>query len=89
MQTEYKAKLNNGHVEWAAAIPPAQLDGAEVLVTVLPSPRIQKTTKAERGRAMLAALEKLTASGAFADIKDPVAWQREIRKDGILPGREA
>lgn len=89
MQTEYKAKLNEGKVEWSAAPPPFYLNGAEVLVTVLPSPRIQETTKAERGRAMRAALEKLAASGAFADIKDPVAWQREIRKDGILPGREA
>jgi hypothetical protein len=25
---------------------------------------------------------------AFREIKDPAAWQREIRKDRPLPGRE-
>ena len=88
MQTEYKAKLKDGHVEWTAATPPAQLNGAEVLVTVLPGPRVQETTKAERGRAMREALEELARLGTFRDIKDPVAWQREIREDRPLPGRE-
>ena len=26
--------------------------------------------------------------GTFADIEDPVEWQRQIRKDRPLPGRE-
>lgn len=33
-------------------------------------------------------LAELQANRAFKDIKDPVAWQREIRKDRPLPGRE-
>ena len=37
-------------------------------------------------------LAKLMAEASkknlFSDIKDPVAWQREIRKDRPLPGRE-
>jgi hypothetical protein len=31
--------------------------------------------------------QALADMGAFAEIEDPVAWQREIRKDRPLPGR--
>ena len=34
------------------------------------------------------ALEKLAELGTFSEIEDPVAWQREIRKDRPLPGRD-
>lgn len=36
----------------------------------------------------LAALRQLRALGTFKAITDPVAWQREIRKDRPLPGRD-
>ena len=36
----------------------------------------------------LAALRQLQARGTFKQITDPVAWQREIRKDRPLPGRD-
>ena len=89
MQTEYKAKLKDGQVEWLGVPPPLSLNGADVLVTVAsPSEPTNDLPKGERGRRMRAALEELARSGAFADIKDPVAWQREIRKDRPLPGRE-
>ncbi len=39
-------------------------------------------------KAIQQAIRNLQAIGAFKDIKDPVAWQREIRKDRPLPGRE-
>ncbi len=42
----------------------------------------------ERQRRLSLALEKLVEARPFGDIVDPVAWQREIRKDRPLPGRE-
>ncbi len=33
-------------------------------------------------------LHRLQEARAYKGIKDPVAWQREIRKDRSLPGRE-
>jgi hypothetical protein len=33
----------------------------------------------------LAALKKLRELGTFKEITDPVAWQREIRKDVLCP----
>jgi hypothetical protein len=39
-------------------------------------------------QALSEAFEAALGSHAFADISDPAAWQREIRKDRPLPGRE-
>ncbi len=43
---------------------------------------------ANRGEEMARILEQLAALNAFADVPDPVSWQREIRQDRSLPGRE-
>ncbi len=42
-----------------------------------------------RREAALAALKRLRDRGTFREITDPVAWQREIRRDRPLPGRDA
>jgi hypothetical protein len=33
-------------------------------------------------------LEKLAEHHTFSTITDPVRWQRELRQDRVLPGRE-
>lgn len=33
-------------------------------------------------------IRQLQETSVYEDIKDPVAWQRELRKDRSLPGRE-
>ena len=38
---------------------------------------------------MADALSKLAESGAFSKIEDPSAWQRDIRRDRPLPGRDS
>lgn len=45
----------------------------------------QRATRIARG---IAALERLAEMGAFDHIEDPGEWQREIREDRPLPGRE-
>lgn len=42
----------------------------------------------ERGRRLAEALRQLQAVDPFKDIADPIAWQREIRQDRSLPGRD-
>ena len=39
-------------------------------------------------KAVKRAIRNLQQIGTFRTIKDPVAWQREIRKDRPLPGRD-
>lgn len=42
----------------------------------------------QRKRRLAEAIRKLQALSPFSGIPDPVAWQREIRKDRPLPGRD-
>jgi hypothetical protein len=42
----------------------------------------------QRKRKIVDCLTKLSARNPFFEIKDPVAWQREIRKGRPLPGRD-
>ena len=53
------------------------------------SARQPASVEAGRGKRIKAALQRLAELNTFADIKDPVEWQRQIRKDRPLPGRES
>ncbi len=68
--------------------PPAR-GPVRVRVTVV-GPLLEETPdeRAARGKRMGELLQKLAETNPFAEITDPVAWQREIRKDRPLPGRE-
>ena len=45
-------------------------------------------TEEQRRQKIGECLTQLAQRNPFSDIEDPVAWQREIRKDRPLPGRE-
>jgi hypothetical protein len=42
----------------------------------------------DQGRRMAAILQRMADRRALSDFSDPVAWQREVRKDRFLPDRE-
>lgn len=70
-------------------------DAPEERIRVKPDPELLSLlehppviAEAERGRRMTEAIRKLRDLGTFAHIEDPVAWQREMRKDRPLPGRD-
>lgn len=89
MLNTYKARLKGDHIEWAESPPPALNGGTtDVLVTVLGSHEAGTADKAELRRQRVAALERIAARGGIKSIPDPVAWQREMREDRPLPGRE-
>lgn len=45
--------------------------------------------KATNGQQVVEIMNRIAQRGtAFREIEDPVVWQREIRKDRPLPGRE-
>jgi len=55
------------------------------LAKAAPNPQV----KEPNGKKVAEIMAEIAARGtAFQDIKDPVAWQREIRKDRSLPGRD-
>ena len=81
----YTALLRGDRLEWLGEAPESQTDAPlRIQVTI-----VEPVAEAHaRGPAMAALLEKLAARGTFAAIPDPVKWQRELRHDRALPGRE-
>jgi hypothetical protein len=80
----YRAILRGNRLEWTDQGPVDVNPEQAVEVTILDEPN-QTATRRKR---MAEALEKLAATDAFSEISDPVEWQREIRKDRPLPGRD-
>ena len=80
----YKAVLHGTRVEWLDGRPEAP----QGLTVRVKTPIKRWKSEAERKAVLTEALAALRKSGAFADMEDPVAWQREIRKDRPLPGRD-
>ena len=91
MQQTYRAVLykKDQHLEWKDPPPSSVLneDSLEVEVTIRSKPKLEMSQK-ERGEKIVALFQELAKSDPFADIEDPVAWQREIRKDRPLPFRD-
>ena len=90
MAETYSAILKGDRLEWTGAPPGPEVQGRAVAVQVsivrdIPA---DLAAVADRRRRMVAALDRLAARGAFTDIEDPVAWQREARQDRPLPGRK-
>ena len=82
MPRTYEGILKNEHIEWRGESPPKGLR-VRIHATV-----IEETTDSERGARMAASLSKLAETDAFKNVGDPVEWQRRIRRDRSLPGRE-
>ena len=50
--------------------------------------QVEPATEDNRGQRMAAILQRMANRQASPHITDPVAWQKEIRKDRPLPGRD-
>ena len=86
MMRTYKALLRGDRLEWLGEAPEPQTDAPlSVHVTVLEQ---EPSEVHARGHAMAALLEQLAKRRTFSTIIDPVGWQRELRQERVLPGRE-
>ena len=84
MGDSYRAILKGDRLEWTDVAPDRLATEQPVEVTILNDPGEIDL----RRKRMAEALENLAAMDAFSEISDPVEWQREIRKDRPLPGRD-
>ena len=84
MLRTYEGILQGDRVRWSGEEAPATDRPLRVHVTVVE----EETDAEERGRKMADALSKLASSGAFGEIDDPGAWQRDVRRERSLPGRD-
>jgi hypothetical protein len=83
MLRTYKAVLSGNQVEWIDP-PPQPVRPTPVHITLLED---EVVDPGRRGREMAAALESIAAAGRLSSI-DAMAWERELRQDRSLPGRE-
>lgn len=81
----YRAILLKDQVQWREDSPSADTP-VDVYITVL-GPN-EASSKASRGEEMAAALEDIAKAGGLQCDTDPVDWQRQVRADRDLPGRE-
>lgn len=83
--TSYQGILRDNQIEWTQSTPPELPPGGV---------RVQSTfldtlpKAATQGQQMAAALARVAAKGALDGIADPAAWEREVRQDRELPGRD-
>lgn len=84
MLQTYEGVLEGDRLRWAGEKAPSTDRPLRVRVTILE----EEPPQEERGQQMAEALSKLAESGAFGEIDDPSEWQREIRQDRPLPGRD-
>jgi hypothetical protein len=82
----YRAILKGNRLEWIETEPENLEAEQPVQVTILDPP--VEVDASTRGQRMAQALKRLAATNALIHIQDPSEWQREIRKDRPLPGRE-
>ena len=86
MRRAYKAVLRGDRVEWLDGAP--DIDGAvQVFVTLSDGAGGSGDAQAE-GKSAFESLQALADMGAFDGIDDPVAWQRELRRDRPMPLRD-
>ena len=80
---------HHDYVEWISGKPKTN-EPIEVKISVWEEPwgKRREGKDKENGEKLAELFEKLAELGTFSDIEDPVAWQREVRKDRPLPGRD-
>ena len=89
MPRSYPAILEGDRIRWTGAVP-VQSGPVSVDVTIRDEARPPLGSgngDGATGRLMADALNALVSSGAFADVHDPTAWQRDTRRDRPLEGR--
>jgi hypothetical protein len=87
MPNTYEGVLHDNRIEWSGAPPDLKPDRAvRVRVTFLDRPPSDSVIS--QGDRMVAALERLAAHNGWQALPDGVTWEREMRQDRPLPGRD-
>ena len=85
MPQVYRAILNGDLLNWIGPRPNAE---GPVMVSITIVTEETPAEKEARRRQVAEALDQLAKMGGIKSISDPMAWQREVRRDRPLPGRE-
>ncbi len=85
MLQTFRAVLKGNSIEWIDEAP--QLGDQSIAVHITVLEETVGSDSATRGQRMAEVLEKLASNRAFSDV-DPAVWQREVRQDRSIPGRD-
>jgi hypothetical protein len=88
MLSTYRALLRGQVLEWLNDRPKDLSPDQTVVVhvTILEETIYPQTP--EQGRKMAAILEKIAHSASSVATLDPMQWEREMRQERVLPGRD-
>lgn len=86
MLLTYKAILQNGQVRWLGE-QPKSLDKPREISIIFSENEAQ--TEQNTGKIMAEILARTTQNDISKTFGDAVEWQKEIRRDRNLPGRES
>jgi hypothetical protein len=82
MSNVYEAIVKGNKLDWIGIPPKEIMENKKIKVKVILSEESENKTK--RGLLMAEALKKIADRSMLKSIKNPTAWQREIRKDRTL-----
>lgn len=86
MLKTYTATVTENRIEWDDGDKPTITKPLKVMVTLLDPPT--RSLPRSDGVAAAAILAEIAARGGLTEFGDPLEWQREVRADRPLPGRE-
>jgi len=89
MLETYQAVLRANRIEWSGDAPPQLSSDQAVRVYVTFLDKIADSAPGNaQGARMAAALERLAANRTLPAEMDAAAWERDVRQDRPLPGRD-
>ena len=91
MAQTFQALLTGDQLKWNPSRPAKLPRDKPILVDVTVNDAAvfdDPGSESSPGAAMSAALEQLARIAPFVDIDNPVEWQRALRSDRSLPGRD-
>jgi hypothetical protein len=88
MRATYKAILRGNRLEWSDEAPVTTGENPLMVHVTILDEQKARTQQQLRGQLMATRLEQIAAKHAMQAIPDPVAWEREMRTDRLLPDRD-
>jgi antitoxin component of MazEF toxin-antitoxin module len=85
--SKYTATVIRTGNSYALRVPKAYIEDARLTLGDKADLALPQKHKVQDDEKIQKLWKELQALKPFRSIKDPVAWQREIRKDRRLPGR--
>ena len=90
MLPSYEAVYDHGRLSWTKDAPDPER--VRVIVTLIKEQSANDLPEADRevpnGTRLVAILTEMAEKGIGKVFGDPMEWQREVRRDRPLPGRE-